>query len=69
MTEKKFKQICTCENCGNESEMTITCSWMPDTPATPKIKMQPDKDAQDKEVKGQAKCSHCGNEADVWIDM
>jgi hypothetical protein len=26
MAEKKFKQVCKCENCGNEAEMMITCS-------------------------------------------
>ena len=26
MAEKKIKQVCKCENCGNEAEMMITCS-------------------------------------------
>ncbi len=69
MTEKKFKQVCTCENCGSEAEMTITCSWVPEEHETAKIKMKPDKDDSAQEVKGQAECSHCGNEADVWIDI
>jgi hypothetical protein len=69
MTEKKFKQVCKCENCGNEAEMTITCSWVPKKDETPQIKMKPDKDDPGQDIKGQAECSHCGNEADVWIDM
>jgi len=69
MTEKKFKQVCKCENCGNEAEMTITCSWEPKAQEKPKIKMKPEKDDPAREVKGQAECSHCGNEADVWIDI
>ena len=28
MAKKKFKQICTCENCGNEAEMIVTCEWV-----------------------------------------
>jgi hypothetical protein len=30
MVEKKFKQVCHCENCGNEAEMMITCSLEPE---------------------------------------
>ena len=26
MTEKKFKHVCECTNCGNESEMVVTCT-------------------------------------------
>lgn len=63
------KQVCKCENCGNEAEMEITCS-LPDavddaaaksaSPAKPADKPQ--------KIKGTAHCSHCGNEADMWID-
>jgi len=66
MAEKKIKQVCKCENCGNEAEMMITCSLeehekIPkESPAVPKKKSK---------TKGHAVCSHCGNEADMWIDL
>jgi ribosomal protein S14 len=66
MSVKKFKQVCKCENCGNEAEMMITCSLEehikehvePSTPPAKKSK-----------TKGHAVCSHCGNEADMWVDL
>ena len=66
MAEKKFKQVCKCENCGNEAEMMITCSLeeheaQPAEPAaTPEEKSK---------TKGHAVCTHCGNEADMWVDI
>jgi len=66
MAEKKIKQVCKCENCGNEAEMMITCSLKEhekismESPAVPKKKSK---------TKGHAVCSHCGNEADMWIDL
>lgn len=27
--QKTFKQVCTCQNCGNEAEMIVTCSLEP----------------------------------------
>lgn len=65
MTEKKFKQVCECENCGNEAEMTITCKLIPEEDSTPKAK--PAMPAEEK-IKGHAVCSQCGGEADIWID-
>ena len=66
MTEKKFKQVCKCENCGNESEMMITCSLEEheEQPAKPA-----DAPEGKSKTKGHAVCSHCGNEADMWIDI
>jgi hypothetical protein len=66
MVEKKFKQVCKCENCGNEAEMMITCSLeeheeKPLEPSTVSEKKS--------KTKGHAVCSHCGNEADMWIDL
>ena len=63
------KERCTCENCGNEAEMTFVCT-LPDAD-------EPDgdepKDGQEKmvpqKVKGTATCTNCGNEADMWIDL
>ena len=67
MAEKKFKQVCECQNCGNEAEMVVTCSLAEDVPETvqPKIVATP----QEGKTKGHAVCSHCGGEADIWLDM
>lgn len=66
MAEKKFKQVCRCENCGNEAEMMITCSLEEheEEPMEPSIVSE-----RKRRTKGQAVCSHCGNEADMWIDL
>ena len=54
------KEVCRCENCGNEAEMVFTCTLPElDSDAT---------DEQSQKVKGSATCSRCGNEADMWID-
>ncbi len=70
MTEKKFKQVCECENCGNEAEMTITCRLIPeeDTNDASKSKSVPPAGHKHERIKGQAVCSRCGSEADIWID-
>ena len=63
------KQLCKCENCGNEAEMQITCS-LPDEPASPVqgVDNASIKPATQK-IKGTATCSNCGNEADMIIDL
>ena len=65
MPEKKFKQICECKNCGNEAEMMITCSLEEGEPdeVTPKVVAK-----EHGKTKGHAVCSHCGGEADIWLD-
>ncbi len=69
MTEKKFKQVCECENCGNEAEMTITCSLIPEEDkSTSKAKAAAPSDHHHEKIKGHAVCSQCGGEADIWID-
>ena len=64
---KKIKQVCKCENCGNEAEMVVTCSLWDESPAAgapaPEHKHEPVK------VKGTATCTSCGNEADMWVDL
>jgi hypothetical protein len=66
MVEKKFKQVCECKNCGNEAEMMVTCTLEehPDEKSAPRIVPQ----SQGK-TKAHAVCSHCGSEADIWLDM
>jgi len=62
------KQVCKCENCGNEAEMEITCT-LPDAPVASPKAAEPSKPATEpKKIKGTATCKHCGNEADMWID-
>ncbi|MGD8293976.1 MAG: hypothetical protein PVF37_19845 [Desulfobacterales bacterium] len=65
------KEVCKCENCGNEAEMVVTCS-LPDVDANNDAKHDPDSDqktASPKKIKGSATCTNCGNEADMWIDI
>ena len=64
------RQVCKCENCGNEAEMEITCTLPEETPqaAAPAPPAAPETPPSQK-VKGQATCTHCGNEADMWIDL
>jgi transcription elongation factor Elf1 len=65
MAEKKFKQVCKCENCGNEAEMMITCSLEEHEAHPTESSTVPEKKGK---TKGHAVCSHCGNEADMWVD-
>lgn len=66
MVEKKFKQICECTKCGNEAEMVVTCNLVEETAETASPRIVPK--AKGKSV-GHAVCSHCGNEADIWLDV
>jgi len=64
------KQVCRCVNCGNEAEMVFTCSLSEAQVASAK---PDDSAAQRKEpakkVRAVGTCSHCGNEADMWVDL
>jgi hypothetical protein len=65
------RQICKCQNCGNEAEMIVTCS-LPDSNSMPQQMSAPGpvpKAGNVKRVQGNATCTHCGNEADMWIDL
>lgn len=70
MSEITRKQVCKCENCGNEAEMVVTCT-LPDaeSPADPPAEAQSGTSGHTHRVKGQATCTRCGNEADMWIDL
>ncbi len=63
MEEKRL--VCTCENCGNEAEMTIKCeevvveSKAGEAAATAPVK----------KGKGTFTCTQCGNEAEMIIDL
>ena len=69
-SRKTFKQVCTCQNCGNEAEMIITCTLEPEEEAAiehaPHTKVP--KTALKKRT-GQAICTHCGNEAEILVDF
>jgi hypothetical protein len=70
MSGKILKKICKCENCGNEAEMVITCSLEEVEEETqPPLETQPPRPAEKHQVKGHGVCSHCGNEADMWVDL
>ncbi len=67
------KQVCKCENCGNEAEMMVTCS-LPEVEPEKKDPVPPEADRVKKQgektkLKGTATCATCGNEADMWIDI
>ena len=69
-SKKTFKQVCTCQNCGNEAEMIITCSLEPEEEAAAvhAAHTAVEKSSQ-KQKTGQATCTRCGNEADILIDI
>ena len=58
------KQLCKCENCGNEAEMTFVCT-LPDEGRD----AASDETGLPQQVKGTTTCTSCGNEADMWIDL
>ena len=68
---KKVKQVCKCENCGNEAEMVVTCTLEEADIAGPEKSAQavPDHGHAETRVKGTGTCTTCGNEADVWVDI
>jgi hypothetical protein len=67
MVEKKFKQVCECKNCGNEAEMMITCTLEEeDNELSAAPSVVPESEGK---TKGHAVCSHCGGEADIWLDV
>ncbi|NSW88037.1 MAG: hypothetical protein HPY84_17175 [Syntrophobacteraceae bacterium] len=57
MAEKR--EVCHCEKCGNEAEMTIVCELIE----------VPEAGVQKKKEKQTRTCTVCGNEADMIIDF
>jgi len=66
--EKTVKKVCQCHNCGNESEMTITCSLPEEMVDDADASVKKETSSGEKKVKGTAVCKNCGNEADMWVD-
>ncbi len=69
MSEKKFKQVCECQNCHNEAEMEITCTLHEEDEKDEKVQPKVLPEAKEGAAKGHAVCSHCGGEADIWLDV
>lgn len=60
MAEKERKvQVCRCDNCGNEAEMTVVCEWVT-------VKSEETEEPK-KAEKRNFTCVNCGNEADMII--
>jgi hypothetical protein len=57
--EPKKSMVCTCENCGNEAEMTIKCEEV----------VLESKSVETAQVKRTITCTQCGNEADMIVDL
>lgn len=67
---KKLRQVCKCESCGNEAEMELTCSLEEyEAAAEESVKDGHDPEKKKHPVKATGTCTHCGNEADMWIDV
>jgi len=70
-TVKTVRKTCTCKDCGNESEMVITCTLedihehTEETPSSESEKSE----APKQRIKGSGTCTHCGSEADMWVDI
>lgn len=54
------REVCMCEKCGNEAEMTVSCQLVDvEGPAGSTVKKE----------KQTRTCTVCGNEADMIIDF
>jgi hypothetical protein len=68
--KKTFRQVCTCQNCGNEAEMIVTCSLEPDEEVlTEQAAQAGEEKTARKQKPAQATCTHCGNEAEIFVDI
>ncbi len=56
MIEKR--EVCTCEKCGNEAEMIVTCTLVDVEEGGKKVQKK----------RETRKCSVCGNEADLIVE-
>ena len=64
MAEKRqMIEVCKCDNCGNEAEMTVTCELIPVEDEEKK------KAGVEQQEKRSFACTKCGNEADMIIDL
>ena len=64
MTEKReMMEVCSCENCGNEAEMVVTCELIPVEDMKKKAA------GGEKQEKRSFTCTNCGSEADTIVDL
>jgi hypothetical protein len=63
-TSERRVEVCKCENCGNEAEMTVTCEIV-----TLISETEDGKEKENKQEKKKFTCINCGNEADMIIDL
>lgn len=63
------KEVCRCKSCGNEAEMTFVCTLPDEEDVKKEPTEEPTQGKAPQQVKGTATCTHCGNEADMWIDL
>ena len=64
MTKQERRvEVCRCENCGNEAEMTVVCELLPLEPTAEEAPPAPKKE------KRSFTCVNCGNEADMIVDI
>jgi hypothetical protein len=70
MSQLVKKEVCRCVNCGNEAEMVFTCTLPDAQPGKPlQAASASGGDKGTQKVKASGTCAHCGNEADMWIDL
>ncbi len=69
MSQQVIRKVCTCDNCGNEAEMTITCSIEPEESKSQPTEAEARTATRKEKTLGHAVCSQCGSEADIWLDM
>ncbi len=64
MDEKVIrKEVCRCEKCGNEAEMTVVCEVVP-------VETQGEPEGPPKRrEKRTFTCVNCGSEADMIVDL
>ncbi len=57
------------ENGANEAEMEVTCTLESIEAAKTAPAAEEKKDTKAGKAWGTGVCTHCGNEADMWIDV
>ena len=68
-TSRRMVEVCRCENCGNEAEMTVVCEMVP-LEKEPEAKPPEQADSQaSRQEKRSFTCVNCGNEADMIVDI
>jgi hypothetical protein len=61
--KREMIEVCKCEKCGNEAEMTVTCELLPLKDVEKKAT------GAKKQEKRSFTCTKCGSEADMIVDL